>query len=333
MIEQFPAPAINCFTGSLIRLSELNGRTVLESEVLERGDGYLLRAGWDEWGYPEYTFAVQDCGVRGMTGLGCSVRTVGFAGRNPVTLLAELVAAHRGAVVWTNSAHLSYAEVYSNSPGYLHAVLVTEVAEDLSRVQVYDSLVVDRTRYGCRAWLPAEDFTAAVTDRVRTETYDHMGYFHVIDDVRGSPAPRGAELDLRRQAGEFFEQDHHRRAVTEYHQLCMRMFQEGERATAAARRLFDHINVLYVLPNRILLGRSLDSLDGAQEAAAHCVALVDHWRALSVLALKFEATGSAAVLSRVDTRFQRIEKANTAMWSAIRALVPADSTPGEAVRR
>jgi hypothetical protein len=310
--------AINCFTGSLAQLSGRGGVPIDEAQLLEAGDGYLYRTGLDEWGMPEYTFAVEEVGLRACKALGAEV------GRWPVdedwiTRLAGLLDEYPGVVVWVNSAHLDYAPVYSSKPGYLHAVLVVAMTETASHVRIFDSLIVDREPHGCEAWLSIEAFASALTDRVRSETYDHMGHFVVMQ-----PAARPVEFDVRasllRQADAYHSNDIHRAALQAYRGLCMAHF-AGDRQSAAmvARRLFDHIVVLYVIPGLTLLTQSLQRAGCDEGMVGTTCALIDHWRALSLLALKFEATHSPAVLLRLDQRFGVIEALTSTLWQELQS--------------
>ncbi|WPN60846.1 hypothetical protein [Pseudomonas sp. P9_31] len=70
---------------------------------------------------PEYTFAVENVGLRARKALGAHVARlpIGTGGTQLKTLLIE----HAGVVVWVNSAYLvDYAPVYGSDPGYMHAV-------------------------------------------------------------------------------------------------------------------------------------------------------------------------------------------------------------------
>lgn len=40
----------------------------------------------------------------------------------------------------------------------LHALLVTGVCDDRRHIAIHDPLVVNRERYGCRAWVDAEAY-------------------------------------------------------------------------------------------------------------------------------------------------------------------------------
>jgi hypothetical protein len=318
VIRSFPAPAINCYTGSLVKLADLYGLLTEEATVLERGDGYLLRAGWDEWRYPEITFDVEKCGMRGMAALGGSVRTEPIEEADPAGQVRTLLARHKGVVAWVNSRHLSYADIYYNSPAYLHAILVTGFSADGKQARIHDSLVVDRERYGCEAWLPADRFDAAVTDRVRTEAFDHMGYYHLFAEISPGAPPRKVRADLRRQAKEFFAQQRFLCAIGRYRELCAERFSQGENeAKRAARRLFDHINVLYLVPSLTLMLRSLAAAECGPEIVGDAEQLLATWRALAVLALKFEATLSPTVHGRIEARFSEIEERTEQLWRSL----------------
>jgi hypothetical protein len=91
-----------------------------------------------------------------------------------------------------------------------------------------------------------------------------------------------------------------------------------EVASKAARRLFDHIVVLYVIPGLSLLSHSIQRAGCNASLSADVLALIDQWRALSILALKFEATSSPAVLGRIEERFSVLESSIQDMWIKIR---------------
>lgn len=318
IIRSFPAPAINCYTGSLVKLAELYELQTEEAALLERGDGYLLRAGRDEWSFPEITFDVEKCGMRGMGALGGRVCTEPIEDADAVRQARDLLARHHGIVAWVNSSHLSYADIYHNSPAYLHAILVTGFSADGQMIEIHDSLVVDRERYGCEAWLPVDHFAAAVTDLVRTEAFDHMGHYHLLDGISPGMPSRQVSVDLWRQAKKFFDQQQFRGAISHYRTLCAERFSQGEdEAKRAARRLFDHINVLYLVPSLTLMLKSLATAGYGPEIIDQANQLLVKWRALAVLALKFEATLSPVVRSRIEARFSEIEDDTERLWGSL----------------
>lgn len=338
--EKFPATSINCFTGSLVHLLSLHGASVDEVELLELGDGFLLRAGRDEWVYPELTFEVQEVGLRGCRGVGASVNAVPIDGKDWLQRISEAVARCRGAVVWVNTRHLNYDPFYHRRPSYLHALLVTGVSADGETVDLFDPLVVDRLRYGCTARMRTTAFHQAITDRVRTETYDHMGMAHVIESAmpRGQCAhqAQAASRDaLRSQAQRFLTSSLHRDAVAQYAEACIdSLLQSDARASVAARRLFDHINVLYVVPSLLLLGQSQERAGCGDRVSALHLELLQHWRSLALLALKYEATRSRAVLERLIARFAQVRETESDMWRHVAQSLNAGvgAEPGKARR-
>lgn len=317
VLARTAATAINCFTGSLAQVSSRQGFPIDEAQLLEAGDGYLYRAGVDEGGMPEYTFSVEAVGLRGCASLGGRVEEVGIAAGWRAQLRGLLAEHPSGVVVWVNSSFLDYAPVYASRPGYLHAVIATGMDVDGTRVRVLDSLIVDREPYGCDAWLDAIRFERALFERVRTELHDHMGRFMVL-----ACAPRADAADARtcllRQTRQYIADDGPRGALRSYAGMCASMFDGEPSASArAARRLFDHISVLYVLPGLALLQSSARRAGASDVLVARIAALAAHWRALSLLALKFEATGSAAVRARIDERFAVLEDGTHALWQAL----------------
>lgn len=320
-VRRFPAVAVNCFTGSLAQLLTLRATPVQESRLLELGEGYLFRCGVDEWGFPEYTFAVQDVGLLGCERLGATLEVAAVDGDDWLDQLARLAGSNGGAVVWVNTSRLTHDTFYSENPAYLHALLVTGVCDDRRHIEIHDPLVVNRERYGCQAWVDAEAFHLALIDQVRTETYNHMGFAHSISAApssAGTVTAAGILSALRRQARRYFDDAGFHDAVDRYAAACTFSFAKDDaHRRAAARRLFDHINVLYVVPCLTLLGHSLQQVGVGQAALGHHGELVNHWRAMALLALKFEATSSPNVLERIADRFKAITQAERAMWEAI----------------
>ena len=323
-VRRFPAVAVNCFTGSLAQLLTRRGTPVNESRLLELGEGYLFRCGLDEWGYPEYTFAVQDVGLLGCIRLGARMEAAPIDGPDGLDQLARLCRSNGGAVVWVNTSRLTHDVFYSQNPAYLHALLVTAVSEDGRQIQIHDPLVVNRERYGCETWVDADAFRVSLTDQVRTETYNHMGLAHSISDVPAASQETTATQTLAallRQSERYADEAAFSRAVDQYAQACADSFgAEPARRRAAARRLFDHINVLYVVPCLTLFGQSLQQAGAGPAVLQHHTELVNHWRAMALLALKFEATSSATVRERISDRFATIAQTERAMWQAIQQM-------------
>ncbi|MER7279807.1 hypothetical protein ABT369_35745 [Dactylosporangium sp. NPDC000244] len=319
-VQQFPVAAHNCFSGSFQQLAVLLGQEVEEPAIMEAGDGYLLRAGLDERSCPELVFGVEAVVLSGLTALGFEARAVAIRPDGWREQLRDLLAEHAGVVVWVNSAHLDYSVVYSSHPGFMHAVLILELSADLRRIKVFDSLVDDRNRYSCVVWMTDSALEGAVLDRLRSKSLDHMGRFHTLVAAHAHPADSThiAAAGLLRQAKAFRGNSCYRNAVHEYRLLCGEALAgPADTAKLAARRLFDHVNVLYVLPSLRLLERSLRRAEVPDYVADLCRSLMDEWRVLGLQSLKFAATSSSSIASRIDERFERLSTATTHLWDVL----------------
>jgi hypothetical protein len=322
-IVRFRAESINCFTGGLVQLLRRHGVAAREPQLLELADGYLCHAGFDEWGDPEYRFDVPSVGLRGCARLGAGMMAVDLGGADWLDALRSLAQERRGAVIWVNTHRLTYDTFYSDNPAYMHALLVTEVDVDQGRVRVHDPLVVDRERYACEAWMTTEDLRLAITDGASFYWAELMGIAHAVGSLDPVPTETRPVETLRALAGQAQRRravPAHRDAVANYCSACMDRFTADDgRVGAAARRLFDHIYVLYILPGLELLRYSLCAAAASPPTLKGLDALVGHWRALGLLALKFEAMGSPKVLERIQERFASVSAAEDAMWSSLEA--------------
>ncbi|MFD8462695.1 hypothetical protein ACFV27_38850 [Streptomyces antimycoticus] len=317
VVERISPAAVNCLSGSFLRLAALHGRHIDEAAVMESGDGYLLRAGRDERSCPELVFGVEDVVLRGMAAQGCEIRSEAIEPDGWHGQLRALLADRLGAVVWVNSSHLPYADVYRSHPRFMHAVLALELSEDRNGVKVFDSLVDDRVRFACVSWLPRAAFEAAISDSIPSKSLDHMGRFHSVVRLHEQSDDTAAK-HLMSQARKFQRFPNFRNAVDEYRSLCKEAFSgPGDTAKYAARRVFDHVSVLYVLPSLRLLDRSLVRAGAGDSLLQMCRAITEDWHVLALLALKFEATLSAPLAERIDERFERLDGATARFWATV----------------
>lgn len=323
IVERHDETAVNCLTGSYAALAGMLGRPLMEQAVFERGDGYLFQAGLDESGYPEYIFPVEETGALGMTRSGFTVRKEPIDADAMGAQIDRLLTEFTGIVVWVNTAHLGYADVYRNSDPYLHAVVIDRIATGHGSVGVLDSLVVDMKPFSCRAELTMADLRAAATDRIRSEAHDGMGFFYTVSEDRTRAADEGAGklgAALVRQAQRFFAEERFRGAIRRYQELCEECFTDApERAARGARRLFHHASVLYATPSLKLMGRSLRATGASDTCLELHEATARHWEAMGVLALRFEATSAPSVLDRMGQRFAELDASTVRLWEAIAA--------------
>lgn len=326
IVKRYDETAVNCLTGSYSVLAGIAGRSVAEQTIFERGDAYLFQAGLDESGYPEYIFPVEEAGALGMTRSGFTVHKepIDFDALAPQ--LETLLARHRAVIVWVNTAHLNYADVYRDNNPYLHAVVVQGIAADHGHVEVHDSLVVGPQPFGCQAVVTLDDLIRSAGDRIKSDAHDAMGFFYAVSDdhhtATGGGRPDGTELSgaLIRQAERFFAEKRFREAIRRYQALCEECFAGPfERAAFGARRLFHHASVLYAVPSLKLMARSLQVAGASERSMALHDEAMRHWEAMGVLALRYEATAAASVLKRITQRFEQLDEATEELWESVAA--------------
>lgn len=316
VIKKGDEVAVNCFTGSFAALTAIKGDRIEEQTLFERGDGYLFQTGLDESGYPEYIFPVEEAGVLGMRRSGFELEAIPL-GPDAVAQAAELVDRFGGVVIWTNTAHLGYASFYQKTSPYLHSVTITDVAADQCSVGVYDCMVIDVEPFSCQATLDADEFGKAVTDRIRSEAHDCMGNFYVTSGVDSRFEPPAVRESLRRQALRFAAEERFSGAIRRYRDLNLECLRDTSRHEFGARRLFIHSTVLYAVPSLTLMSRSLEDAHAPLESVELCQEAIRHWRALGVLALRFQATASSAVLDRLSKRFEILDEVTARLWSSL----------------
>ncbi|MFG2475820.1 hypothetical protein [Streptomyces fagopyri] len=334
IVERYDETAVNCLTGSYSVLADIAGRPVEEQTVFERGDGYLFQAGLDESGYPEYIFPVEEAGALGMTRSNFTVHKEPIHFKAPGPQLEALLRQHRAVIVWVNTAHLNYADVYRDNNPYLHAVVVERIAADHGHVDVRDSLVVGPQPFGCRAVVTFHDLVRSMADRIKSDAHDAMGFFYAVsDDLRiggsvdaagtaGEERPDGAELSgaLARQAQRFFAEDRFREAVRRYQALCEECFAgPPERTAIGARRLFHHASVLYAVPSLKLMARSLRGAGASDHSLTLHEEATRHWEAMGVLALRYEVTSAPSVSRRITQRFAQLDEVTEKLWQSVAA--------------
>lgn len=310
---------MNCFTGSLVHLlSERENKVVREADLLERGGGYLFRSGWDEYHFPEYTFDCILAAKRATATLGYELveQRVGNL-EQWLEIFEQVLAKGKRLIIWVNSSYLSYTKVYTERPGHLHAIVLEEINDGQARC--FDPLILDRVPHSLVGYLKSDVLAEALFARVpNKEITNVLGRFFYLERAESAGRHHDPRDALKVQAQAHFTNLQHRKAVEQYKRNCGHFFYgDPEACIRAARRLFDHINVLYVIPS---LGHLETSLarggfpDACRQSLNH---LLVEWKSLAILALKLEATGDRNLVSRIESRFDRIIGVTDELWLSV----------------
>lgn len=308
--------AVNCFSSGLARsLSSLSGKPVTEADIMLFGGGFQFQAGFDEYDFPEYIVEVIPSCRRAMNLMEVKLVNRSLI-RNEVLFedLPQLIKDYKQVFVWVNSCFMNYSEIYSKREGYIHAIVLEEYETRNGQFRIFDPLIVDRTPVSCQTTLDAATLQASMTTVVKgNELAPEMGQVFYLEDTSGLIFPQDPRPFLRSQAQANLTEPRHRDALKHYHKSCMTALGSAH-AARAARRLFDHISPLFVLPTIFHLKRLIEQIGCSEQSETSLLEVESLWKQLAILALKFEATLDARLLQRVDEKFLIIDQTRSDFW-------------------
>lgn len=280
------------------------------------GQGYLLRSGYDEYGLPEITFPVQACGETALQALGVTFRHHALSNDLNIDELHDLCQENsHGVVAWTNSAHLSYSSLYSINLGYLHSIVIKKVTEQA--VHVFDPLVVDIPPYSICGELSFTQAKMALTDIVKTDAHHLMGKLLLIE-----PAPDiSVSEDKKRQsminvANDFFQNETYTQAIHQYSKINEDAYATADDALrqALSRRIFDHVQVLYIIPLLHMLMCEINS----STVKALLEEEINLWKTVAMMALKNSKILSDRVFNKIILTLAKCAQLRHDYWEYIR---------------
>jgi hypothetical protein len=304
---------INCFTGSIVHI--LNDSSIHESDLILLGGGYLLRSGLDEYGLPEITFPVQRCGEAALEKLGVSYKNISLAPAIDFDEVKMLCKRNNGVIAWTNSAHLNYSSLYSMNLGYLHSIVISDVENGM--VKVFDPLVVDIPPYATHGEMSLAQATLALSDVVKTDTYNLMGKLLVIHPCKRIEFSCELKQQNMRQLSElFFQNDECLLSIDKYIALNQSLYKSADSAMkkTISRRLFDHVQVLYIIPILNMLLSKSDSL----KIKNHLTEEIRQWQTVAMMALKNSKILSDRVFDKIIITLENCSQFRKQYWESIR---------------
>ncbi|WP_145167477.1 hypothetical protein [Rhizobium sp. SJZ105] len=311
---------LNCFTGGISYIARNNERPISEEELMLCGTGFQFRSDFDEYGYPEFIFNVIGTSEVAISSWrGDLLKEYVPSSDSALAFVMQRLKLHP-LIVWVNSRYMSYSDVYFNRDPYIHAIVLESYDETTNLFKLFDPLVMDRFRMEGSAFLPSTHLVEALTKTVKgNELAPEMGTAYTLQ-INNADFSKVVKVDqeLLRQAHANITDPEHACAVEKYRRLCVRALKSDDaHARQAARRLFDHINVLFVVPSFTYLKGFLacsppyrNSLEFAERAERS-------WRELSILALKFQATGRAELINQIDGKFRVISRLHDLLWKEI----------------
>lgn len=316
-----PTEAVNCFTGCVTRVvCRDRGDSFRETDLLSFGSGYQMRCGFDEYGFPEIIFDVLKTCEDALVRLGGrSVKHYVHQDERWFDQIMQAMAEQGHATVWLNSSFLEYSETFYRRPPYLHAILLESYDEGTESFAIFDSLVFDHGRKSIGARVSRRALEKGLQTLVSgNELAPELGTFYTVEPPQIDAATLDISQQVLRQARENVVNPMHASVVQNYGRLVLAsLAKDGLDRKHAARRLFDHINTLFIIPSSVNLRKDLALGGFPPEIQAEAEELEKLWKHLAVMALKFEVTLGAALLPKIEAKFGEIERVHTAFWAKL----------------
>ncbi|MGJ8626365.1 MAG: hypothetical protein ACSHXB_05325 [Sulfitobacter sp.] len=313
--------AVNCFTSGLVYAINANSNAAIkESDLLVFGSGFQFRSDYDEYGFPEIIFDVIQTSVDAVARLGARLNK-DYVDTNGGWLeqLLGLMKARGQIIVWVNSTHMKYSDVYFKRSPYLHAIVLKSFSVEKQEFSLFDSLIIDRQRKSTHATISVSDLEKALFDQIQgNELAPEMGTVFSCSDLDQLKIPQNINADIIRQIKANRTVAMHKDAVRLYREYCMPFVLDAQKnRVEASKRLYDHIFTLFIVPSFFHLRTAMNDCGFPSKAIDELDALEQVWRELGILALKFERTEMDILIPRISKKFQLIEERTDAFWLSL----------------
>ncbi len=321
--------AVNCFTSCVVYLVNETGKAqISEEDLLIYGQGFQFRSNLDEYGFPEIIFDVIETSKTAIDRMGGNLcKDLIKENTDWLGVLTELLVERAQIIVWVNSSHLKYNDVYFKRKPYLHAITLKGYNAALDEFEIFDSLIIDKRKRSTHASISRLDLKTALFDEIQgNELAPEMGAVFSICNAHKMGKQSTLQAEIARQVEANINVEQHRDCITHYHEYCMSFFLNSDKdRPTAARRLFEHISTLFIEPSFYHLRNVLDELELGDDVLDHLDGLIQLWRELSILALKFEITEAEVLIPRIEKKFGLIEAQTNILWKMLQSdgrLVP-----------
>lgn len=307
------APYINCFTGSITHV--LNQPGLSESDFLLFGDGFLLTSGLDEYGFPELVFNVVKCGELALKRFEVDFNYFSPNEDIDFKILRETCAENTpGIIVWTNSSHLAYSSLYSKNMGYLHCIVIKQVNDRY--LTIFDPLVVDIPPYAMNATLSFENAQRALTDTAKMNARGAMGSLLKIHEKNHIDInPERKHQQMLATAHNFLNSSEFYNAIQDYIKINQSAYDTAniDQKKYLSRRIFDHIQVLYVIPLLELLKAETQFASLKEKIDIE----IAQWRSIAMMALKNSKIPSERLFDKIIENLNKCSQLRYEYWSGV----------------
>ncbi|MDX8525910.1 hypothetical protein RFM68_15470 [Mesorhizobium sp. MSK_1335] len=309
--------AVSCFSnGVAYILNRLTDFEYREFELLLYGSGFLLKSGYDEYGFPELVFDVI---------LSCEESLSRFDGELVrrhasealgASYIKELLNDIGPLVAWVNSSHLNHSSVYNTRESYIHAFVIKEYVSEGDCFAIFDPLIVDRYPVCCHTYIPSASLDRALFDYASgREMAPELGTLYGVKAEQPIRFSGDIGREVSRQAQAVMNEMMYRDAIPLFHASCMERFDLVDKTgVAAGKRLFGHINTYFVVPSLLHVRRALLTGGYQKSCRDDLDALIASWRELAYLSLKYDKTRQSEVLEKIDNKFSLVARRSQDLW-------------------
>lgn len=319
--------SINCYTGGICTLLKNLGYEIKEYELWTLGNGFDFLEGYDEYGAPEILFDVFSIVKRFLKVYNCELirERIDFDNlKEELTKRLEI----QNNLVWVNSKHMAYSDLYYSNKGYVHAIVLKSFCKEKNLIQVRDDLIVSMPPWSCTADLHYDYLYKALHDTVITESplyIDIMGYFYTIK-VKEDPIVINQDMIrkyLHKMTIKMVEDiKNNNSPIIKYSENCLRYMKsaDDEKIQWMLRRMNDNIKTLYVLPNREMLKNVLSHIELEESTYLQLVEKLDtvikEWITLANLCLKCSVSKNMKELSNtLPSSFEKVKCTEDIFWN------------------
>jgi hypothetical protein len=321
--EIYPEVSINCYTGCVQSLLKAQGIHIPEYIIWTLGKGFILSEGEDEYGDPAIFFDQFQIVNEFSKIYNFKLDSYDIQYDNFHQQIVSFLDKKKQLLVWVNSHYLIYSDLYYSNKGYLHCIVLESINHENSLVRVRDNLIVSVPAWSCIADLPFEYLVKGVSDRVRLPLEDVMGTFHTLTIEKEPPNITTKLLrdSLQSTCSQIVADIYHDKSVIiKYGERCWGYIEKSDddKKLWMLGRINDYIKTLYVLPNRIALGKVLENIElnceDYNELKARLNDVLTSWTILANLCLKCYVSKRTRDLDMLPGCFEEVKKSEEIFW-------------------
>ncbi len=320
----YPEAAANCYTGSLSELFRMYGNEVEEYIMYIVGNGFRFFEGIDEYGDPKIFYDLIKMAETFCYKSGCSLEYIDIDNFGAKKQMLDILK-NKHLIVWVNSKHLQYSDLYYSQEGYLHAILLEKIISP-ELIRIRDSLIVSTPSVNCIADFHIDLLEKSILDQLeKPELFDVMGRLILLNINENNPIKFHKDFlitNLYNSSLEIIEDfNNDNSAILKYCRNCEIALEEGDvnRKIWLLQKINRSIKALWVIPNRKLFYKILPSLNlnknDEEKLLQNLEELINGWIILANYCLKCSVQSDFHGLDLLGHYFLKANHGEEIFWN------------------